>query len=134
MAKQTNTPKDWRLLAERDMAVAGHLADNMRPVPTSIIAFHCQQAAEKYLKGTLVIFGEEPPYIHDLVQLCKIAEKYRPSFVSISSSCTIINYFSVQPRYDLGLSLSEDDMRLVLVHTKTIRDFLQKEIPELFQE
>jgi hypothetical protein len=25
------------------------------------------------------------------------------------------------------------DMRIVLAHTKTIKDFLQKEIPELFQ-
>jgi len=25
MAKQTNTPEDWRILAERDMAVADHL-------------------------------------------------------------------------------------------------------------
>ena len=132
--KQTNTPKDWRLLAERDIAVADHLAATMRPVPVEAIAFHCQQAVEKYLKGALVILGEEPPYIHDLDRLCSTAEKHRPSFVSISSLCTIINYFTVQPRYDMGLSLSEDDMRLVLTHTKTIRDFLQKEIPELFQE
>jgi len=132
--KQTNTPKDWRLLAERDIAVADHLAATMRPVPTEAIVFHCQQAVEKYLKGVLVILGEEPPYIHDLDRLCSTAGKYRPSFVSISSLCTIINYFSVQPRYDMGLDLSEEDMRLVLAHTKTIRDFLQKEIPELFQE
>jgi HEPN domain-containing protein len=134
MAKQGNTPKEWRLLAERDMSVADHLAETMRPVPTEIIGFHCQQAAEKYLKGALVILGEEPPYIHDLDRLCKLAENHRLSFVSISSPCTIINYFSVQPRYDMGKSLSEVDMRLVLTHTKTIRDFLQREIPELFQD
>jgi len=75
MAKQVNTPKDWRLLAERDMAIADHLAATMRPVPTETIAFFC---------------------------------------------------------YDIGLSLSEEDMRIVLNHTKTIKDFLQKEIPELF--
>jgi HEPN domain-containing protein len=134
MAKQTNTPKDWRILAERDMSVADHLAENMRPVPTEIIGFHCQQAVEKYLKGVLVILGEEPPYIHDLDRLCKLAEKHRPSFVNISSPCVTINYFSVQPRYDRGTSLSEADMCLVLAHTKTIRDFLQKEIPELFAD
>jgi HEPN domain-containing protein len=92
MAKQTNTPEDWRILAERDMAVADHLANNMVPIPTEIIAFHCQQAAEKYLKGVLVILGEEPPYIHDLDRLCKLAENYRSSFVNIASLCTIINY------------------------------------------
>jgi HEPN domain-containing protein len=133
MGKQTNTPEDWRILAERDITVAEYLAANMRPVPTEIIAFHCQQAVEKYLKGVLVILKEEPPYTHDLDELCNLTEKHRPSFVSISSSCTIITHFSVQPRYDRGMSLSENDMRLVLAHTKTIRDFLQKEIPELFQ-
>jgi len=133
MAKQTNTPKDWRLLAERDMSVADHLSVNMKPVPAEIVAFFCQQAAEKYLKGALVILGEEPPYTHDLDEICSLAEKYRTSFISISSLCTVITHFSVQPRYDLGMSLTEEDMKLVLTHTKTIRDFLQKEIPELFQ-
>jgi len=134
MDKQTNTPEDWRILAERDITVADHLAVNMKPIPTEIIAFHCQQAAEKYLKGALVILGEEPPYTHDLDELCSLAEKHRPSFVSISSSCTIITQFSVQPRYDRGMELSEEDMQLVLSHTKTIIAFLQKEIPELFGE
>jgi len=133
MAKQTNTPEDWRILAERDMTVADHLANTMIPVPTEIIAFHCQQAVEKYLKGVLTVFGEEPPYIHDLDDLCSLAEKHRSSFVSIASLCTIITQFSSQPRYDRGIDLSEADMRLVLAHTKTIRDFLQKEIPELFE-
>ena len=133
MAKQTNTPEDWRILADRDITVADHLAATMSPVPTEIVAFHCQQAAEKYLKGALVILGEEPPYIHDLDILCALALKHRPSFVSISSPCTIINYFSVQPRYDRGVSLSETDMRLVLQHTKTVRDFLEQETPSLFQ-
>ena len=133
MAKQTNTPRDWRLLAERDMSIADHLSVSMKPIPTEVIAFFCQQTVEKYLKGVLSILGEDPPYTHDLPELCKFIEKHRPSFVSISSLCSVITHFSVQPRYDLGMSLSEEDMKLVLTHTKTIRDFLQEEIPELFQ-
>jgi len=132
MAKQTNTPEDWRILAERDISIADHLAETMRPVPTEHIAFLCQQATEKYLKGTLAILGEDPPLTHDLDILCSRALKHRASFAGISSLCTAINYFAVQPRYDRGLSISEDDMRIVLAHTKTIRDFLQAEIPGLF--
>jgi HEPN domain-containing protein len=132
MAEQTNTPEDWRLLAEDDLAVANHLAQTMSPIPTAIIAFHCQQAAEKYLKGVLAILGEDPPYIHDLDRLCSIALNHRPSFNNISSSCTIINYFSVQPRYDRGISLSDEDMRTVLTHTRKIKEFLQNEISDLF--
>ena len=134
MAEQTNTADDWRFLADRDLSVAKHLALTMHPIPTEVISFHCQQAIEKYLKGVLVILGEEPPYIHNLDKLCIIIEKYRPSFASIVSFCSIITHFSVQPRYDRSINLSEEDMQIVLAHTKTIKEFLQKEIPELFQQ
>jgi len=30
--------------------------------------------------------------------------------------------------------LAEDDIYLILAHTKIIRDFLQKEVPELFND
>ena len=131
-ASSMNTPDDWRFLADRDLTIAIHLAENMRPIPAEHIAFLCQQSVEKFLKGILVILGDEPPYTHDLPELCKLIEKHRPSFVNISSLCTVITQFSVQPRYDRGLSLSEEDMQIVLAHTKTIKEFLQKEIPELF--
>jgi len=133
MAKQTNTPGDWRLLAEDDFAIAEHITANMNPIPTAGVSFHCQQAVEKYLKGTLALLGEDPPYTHDLPELCKLIEKYRPSFVSISTLCSIITQFSVQPRYDRDISLSDEDLRLVLSHTRTIKAFLQKEAPELFK-
>jgi len=132
MGKQDNTPRDWRLLAERDLSVAEYLAANMRPIPTEIIAYHCQQAVEKYLKGVLAVFDDDPPYTHELDELCSMVIKHKSSFTGISSLCTVITQFSVQPRYDLGLSLSEEDMNLVLTHTHSIKEFLQKEIPELF--
>ena len=116
------------------MSIAGHLADTMRPIPTEHIAFLCHQATEKYLKGTLAALGEEPPFIHDLDILCSKALEHRDAFTGISSLCTAINFLSVQPRYDRGLSISETDMRTILAHAKTVRDFLQKEIPELFEE
>jgi len=134
MAKKTNTPKEWRFLAERDLSIAEHLAATYSPIPTEVISNFCQQSSEKYLKGALVIFGEEPPYTHDLPELCKIAEKHCPSFASISSQCSVITHFAVQPRYDFGLSLSDEEMRIVLAHTKSIRNFLIKDVPELFLE
>jgi HEPN domain-containing protein len=120
------------MLADRDMAVADHLVTNMYPTPTEIIAFLCQQAAEKYLKGVLVFLGEEPPYIHDLDRLRILAEKHRPSFNAITSLCASLNYLAVLPRYDKGLSISEPDMRTILHHSKAIRDFIRSEVPELF--
>ncbi len=133
MGKQTNAPKEWRILAERDMAAAEYLA-KMYPPLNEIIAYHCQQATEKYLKGVLVTLGEEPPYTHNLDELCVSAEKYRPSLSAILSFCTKISQFAVQPRYDFGISLSDMDMRLVLEYARKIKAFLEKEVPEMFQD
>jgi len=131
--KQSYTSSEWRLSADKHLSVAELLAASMRPIPTEVIALHCQQAVEKYLKGALVILGIDIPNGYDLDVLCSMAEKCRPSFVSISTLFTIITQFSVQYYYNVKLCLSEDDMNIVLTHTHTIKEFLKKEVPELFE-
>jgi len=134
MAKKTNIPKEWRLLADEDMEVVS-LAVSRKPPLNEPAAFHCQQAAEKYLKGVLVFFGEEPPHTHDLTKLRLLAEKHRPAFSAISTSCSTLSRYSVIPRYDFDLrSTSDADMCLLLQCVHEIKTFLEKEIPELFQE
>lgn len=48
--------REWQRLAEMDLNSAVYLL-NMRPTPLEIICYHCRQAAEKYLKGYLVLQG-----------------------------------------------------------------------------
>jgi HEPN domain-containing protein len=134
LSNQTNTPQEWLALAERDFNVAEYLASNMRPIPTEIICFHCQQAVEKYLKGVITLQGEEPPYTHDLALLCKLCEKHSTEFSKISASCSIITQFGVQPRYDNAMNITESDMNSVLRYVNMIKDFLKKEMPQLFCE
>jgi len=135
MAKQTNSYKEWRFLAERDLTVANHLAVNIYPPQNELSAYLCQQSIEKYLKGALILLGENDiPYTHDLSILCLLAEKHKPSFSAISSFCASIKHLSVSPRYDAGLSLSDTDMRLVLQYAQKVKVFLEKEVPSLFQD
>jgi len=49
---------------------------NMHPIPIEIICYLCQQSAEKYLKGYLVLHDINPPKIHDLNQLRKLCSDY----------------------------------------------------------
>lgn len=60
--------REWTAKAELDYRAAERLAgdeDPMRP----IIAFHCQQAAEKYLKALLVRHRVEFPRTHNIGEL-----------------------------------------------------------------
>ena len=52
--------QEWQRLAAMDLSTAEYLK-NMNPLPIEIICYHCQQSAEKYLKGYLVFCGMTPP-------------------------------------------------------------------------
>ena len=74
---------------------------------TDIICFHCQQAAEKYLKGFLVSQGLnigklKKWQIHELPKLWKECNELNRKFESIEEECIILNEYYIQPRYPLG--------------------------------
>lgn len=54
-----NTVNEWIQFSDMDYNTAIFLFDTMRPKPLEIICYHCQQAAEKLLKG-LLIFNNKP--------------------------------------------------------------------------
>jgi HEPN domain-containing protein len=131
---QTNTSKQWKLLADSDLNTAEFLVNNMYPTPHEIVCFHCQQAAEKYLKCFLTEHGEEPPYTHDLDELCKSCEKHDNSFSTIANWCTVLTQFGVQPRYDPRMDIKESDMLLALNNAKALKEFVKNSIPDVFKE
>jgi HEPN domain-containing protein len=60
--------EDWILLADNDLYAAEIIIKDDYPL-TNIIAFHCQQTIEKYLKAYLI--EKDVPLIktHDLIRL-----------------------------------------------------------------
>lgn len=121
--------QEWQRLAAMDLSTAEYLK-NMKPIPIEIICYHCQQSAEKYLKGYLVFCGMAPPKMHDLDELCKLCLKFSDSFKSIADQCSDLTAYSVQPRYPMELTLEEEDMQQALDSAKTIKDFVLAIIQE----
>ena len=125
--------QQWIELADKDLALAEHVAKTMYPVPYEIVCFHCQQFVEKYLKGLLVAKGQEPPHIHDLVKLTILYEAEDPVFGQIKQKCSILTQYGVQPRYPGSMQIKEEDMLRALHYAREIKMFSQEKIPELFQ-
>ena len=122
--------QEWQRLAEMDLSSAEYLL-NMRPVPVEIICYHCQQSAEKYLKGYLVLYGINPPKIHDLNELCKLCSDLSDTFKEIADQCSDLTAYGVQPRYPMELMLEERDIWQVLSSAKAIRNFILSFAPEI---
>lgn len=125
--------REWRRLAEMDLASAEYLL-KMYPIPIEIICYHCQQSAEKYLKGYLVLHGVNPPKTHDLNQLQKLCSNISHSFADIADQCSDLTVYGVQTRYPTQLLLEERDINEALISAKVIRDFIIKLVPEMAQE
>jgi len=88
-----------------------------------IICFHCQQAAEKYLKGYLLYKGIFPPKIHELDILCRNCFEFDAAFRNILQECVILSDYSVQPRYPNEMRIEERHMRKALEYANKIKDF-----------
>jgi HEPN domain-containing protein len=117
--------KQWITIADNDFDAANHLANNMRPVPYEIICFHCQQAAEKYLKWFLVLHDREPPKIHDLEELEKLCETISPAFSALLDKCSYLTVYGVQSRYPSVMQLEKEDMDRALAYAELIREFVR---------
>ena len=137
MSSQETWSSEWLDLAEMDLGAAEYLL-GMRPVPVEIICYHCEQAAEKMLKGTLAQFGMEPPKTHDLIQLCKLCMEQDPQFEQLAYACVELTPDGVQVRDPSHLELDESDMNCALRECRKIRGFvlqrLDQQISQDFKE
>lgn len=124
--------QEWQRRGKMDLSSAEHLL-SMRPVPVEIVCYLCQQSAEKYLKGYLVLHGNNPPKIHDLNELCRFCAGFSDTFRQIADQCSDLTAYSVQPRYPMGLTLEESDMRQALSSARAVRDFVLALAPEMEQ-
>lgn len=92
--------REWKAKADGDLRSARTLLD-LDPPETDAVAFHCQQAAEKYLKALLVAVGIDPPRSHDLGVLLELSSERYPGVQDLQEACEYLTPFAVQTRYPL---------------------------------
>jgi HEPN domain-containing protein len=115
---------EWLRYAEMDLTSAEFLLDK-RPIPLEIICYHCQQSAEKCLKGLLALHGTRPPKIHDLQSLHDLCASSLGGTETILSYCNALNPYGVQPRYPLEIMLTEEETKQALKNARTVLNFLK---------
>jgi HEPN domain-containing protein len=116
--------RQWFSIAVADLNIAAHAFENMWPKPNEPICFHCQQSAEKDLKGFLKINNIEPPKIHNLEELRKTCEEINPEFNLLYAKCAILNKYSVMTRYPVGLEIIDEDSKAAIQYAKDIKTFV----------
>lgn len=88
----------WFEKARSDLRSAEALLA-LDPPELSTGLFHCQQAAEKYLKGLLAHLGEDPPRTHDLVVLLDLLVSADSRLELLYEPAELLTPYAVQVRY-----------------------------------
>lgn len=123
MSELVNVTKEWIEKADHDLGSAKviylHLPDYF-----DTIAFHCQQAVEKYIKAVLFFNKIEFQRSHDLIYLLELLSgkiKIDEDWYKIAVS---LNNFSVQIRYpNTIIKLSKEEIESSIQIAEDFRKF-----------
>jgi len=111
--------RQWLAKADDDLDAAKFLFAPGRPF-FAAICFHCQQAAEKYLKAFLTWHQIEFPKTHDLGLLLGLIASADSSLAVSLSAGTALNPYGVEIRYpgDVPEITREDAEEAILLADK----------------
>ena len=92
--------QEWFERGRHDIETAQLLFDERGY--TDSIAYHIQQAIEKYLKGYLVLHGKKPPKIHELDTLLNHILSFDDNFNGFLELCEKASLYYIEDRYPPG--------------------------------
>lgn len=118
--------REWIRKAEGDRRVARreHAA---RPAVHDAVCFHCQQFAEKYLKGLLQEFGLSFAKTHDLVDLIDRLIPTDPVFGLLRPLAFNLTRYAVQYRYP-GKRATSRQARSALIDAERVRAEIRRRL------
>ena len=95
----------WVKKAEEDYTLALAASKSSVPVHNGT-CFHCQQCAEKYLKGLMEELGLSVPKTHNLQMLLIPLASHHPALTSLRRGLIFLSNFAVETHYP-GISASK---------------------------
>jgi HEPN domain-containing protein len=112
--------REWVVKAEEDFQAASALNLRRKKPLWNIVAFHAQQAVEKYLKARLEEAGLTVPKTHDLVFILGLVGAVEPLWSAWQTSFALLASYAVQSRYP-GNSVRKDEAREALSICRSFR-------------
>jgi HEPN domain-containing protein len=131
MSEEMEVARQWLAKARNDLLNADN---NLRAeeIPLDTVCFHCQQAAEKLLKGYLAARGYRPPAAHDLFILLEKILPLDATVERLRPSLGVLMPYAVEIRYpdDWFVPSLEDALESRAAAAKALGWF-DRALPEL---
>ena len=126
----TEYVRQWIYKAELDYRTAARLVGE--PEFREAVAFHCQQAAEKYIKAFLTVRQIEFPKTHRLRLLLDLMARAAPELAASLEDLDLLSPYGVEMRYpsDFPEVLPGQERELLALAARA-RDAIRAELGEL---
>ncbi len=100
--------------------------------PLDTVCFHCQQAAEKFIKAFLVFHGKQFPFSHNLADLVAICMQVDLAFAAIQRKAETLTPFAVEIRYpdDFYIPTKQETEEAFAI-AKEIKAFISARLNEI---
>ncbi len=119
---------EWFRYAEMDLTTAVFDFENMYPAPLEIICYHCQQAAEKFLKAVIIYFGKETEKTHDLSKLLNVLESFVPVSIDMRQMAVSLTQLATKTRYPETIFIDETITKNALAYAKQIKEWAERTV------
>ena len=134
MARRRNNPSDsrrytdWISAAYDDLRVARLIWED--ETLFNMAAFHCQQCAEKSLKGFILFKTAQTVDGHNLTWLCRRATGIEPRFSQWLDESAALNRYYIETRYptDIPTEIQKDEMERISRMTEELFGFIAGEL------
>ncbi|MEI7726350.1 MAG: HEPN domain-containing protein [Bacteroidota bacterium] len=120
----------WIEYAENDFEAAKILSAQVKP-KFEIICYHCQQCAEKMLKGYIALNNGKLQKIHDLVVLCETCATWDSDFEKIIGHCSDLTIYVSEVRYPNVLEIEHYHMQNAINDAVNIKDFVLSKLTDM---
>ncbi len=133
MDKKLEYAKRWFDKAKSDLLDADNNLSADK-VPCDTVCFHCQQAAEKLLKGFLVAHGCEYPITHNLFVILDKVVEYDGLAELLREALALLNPYAVEIRYpgDAWMPTLEDT-REARQAAQEVLEWVKSRFDQLFE-
>jgi len=125
--KKSDSIVEWVEKAEGDYETVVDLRLKRKKRQRFIIAFHCQQCVEKYLKALLAFYEINFPKSHDLEELLSLILEKDTLLAPIRKDLKELTPFAVEFRYP-GEDITAEEVQAAVKMMKRVRLILRKRL------
>ncbi len=132
LAENLEIARQWVVKAQNDLLNADNNLSSQR-IPFDTVCFHCQQAAEKFLKAYIAANAFTPPHTHDLLLLLEKILPLNANADILRENLALLMPYAIEIRYpDDGCQPTLEDAQEGRDSAEKIRQWLRAELPAIF--